>query len=165
MNISNLSRKYEVREIKEEEILAVYDLCCENPQYYHYCPPEVTMESIKFDMTALPPGKEKEDKYYIGFWDKGELVAVMDLITGYPNEDTVYIGFFMMNAGLQGKGIGTQIIEELCKELGNTHKTVQLGYVRNNPQAESFWIKNNFLATGHTVKTESYEIVEMQRML
>ena len=31
-------------------------------------------------MRILPPGKSIEDKYYIGFYQEGKLIAVMDLI-------------------------------------------------------------------------------------
>lgn len=95
MNISKFSEKYSVRRIQDEDIPKVYSLCKGNPVFYEYCPPEVTMEGIKEDMTVLPPGKSKEDKYYIGFWDGENLVAVMDLILKYPGEETVFIGFFM----------------------------------------------------------------------
>lgn len=34
----------------------------------------------------------------------------MDLILNFPDNDTAFIGFFMMNQALQGKGIGSEII-------------------------------------------------------
>ncbi len=35
-------------------------------------------------MTALPPGKAMEDKWFVGFYDGDCLIAVMDLILNYP---------------------------------------------------------------------------------
>lgn len=43
------------------------------------------------------------------------LIAVMDLILKYPNDETAFIGLFMVDSASQGKGTGTAIIEEcLC---------------------------------------------------
>lgn len=103
MNISKFSEKYSVRRIQDEDIPKVYSLCKGNPVFYEYCPPAVTIEGIKEDMTVLPPGKSKEDKYYIGFWDGEDLVAVMDLILKYPGEETVFIGFFMTEKRHRGR--------------------------------------------------------------
>ncbi|SFH72988.1 hypothetical protein SAMN04487830_106121 [Pseudobutyrivibrio sp. OR37] len=43
-----------------------YNLCSKNTLYYDYCPPFVTPESIKADMTALPQRKMYEmDDYTV----------------------------------------------------------------------------------------------------
>ncbi len=41
------SNQYDIKSIGEEDVLQVYSLCKENPQYYRYFPPFVTMDSIK----------------------------------------------------------------------------------------------------------------------
>lgn len=46
----------------------------------------MTKESILDDMEALPPGKSREDKYYVGFFGGGSLAAIVDLILGYPEK-------------------------------------------------------------------------------
>ena len=71
--------------------------------FYDYCPPFGSVENIKDDLAALPPNKTINDKYYIGFYDGNVLIAVMDLILGYPNENTGFIGFFMVNKTFQKK--------------------------------------------------------------
>lgn len=159
-----LSSKYHVRKLKEEDVETIYDLMVSNPLYYQYCPPQVTKESILEDMVALPPKKTLEDKYYLGFFDEHHLVAVMDLIYKYPNDQTAFIGFFMMNQEDQGKGVGSQIIEECClylKEMG--FDFIRLGFVKGNPQSETFWIKNGFIRTDIEVKQERYTVVVMQK--
>lgn len=95
MDISSISKKYQVRKITEKNIPEVLELCLGNPLYYKHCPPMVTFESIEEDLKKLPPRKTLKDKYYIGFYEKEELLAVMDLILGYPNNQTMFIGFFM----------------------------------------------------------------------
>lgn len=165
MNIQELSRRYQVRELTESDIDAVFTLCVRNPQYYEYCPPAISRESIQSDMKALPPNTTDEQKHYIGFYENNNLVAVMDLIEGFPNNETAFIGFFMMNAELQGMGIGTQIIQELVEELRKEYFYIRLGYVKGNVQAEQFWLKNRFEKTGVESETESYTVVVLQRKI
>lgn len=165
MEITRLSNTYVVRRIEEQDVSEVFRLCGRNPQFYHYCPPAVTIEGIKADMHMLPPNKTMDDKYYMGFYHQGQLIAVMDLILGYPNEETAFIGFFIMNADFQGKGIGSQIIEDVCTYLKNSFFFVRLTYVKGNEQSEHFWIKNHFRRTGVTTRTKDYEMIVMQRAL
>ena len=145
MEISLLSDRYLVRRLTENDIAKIYSLCKNNPLYYHYCPPFVTYASIASDMKALPPNKDYSDKYYLGYYQGEKLIAVMDLILSYPDENTAFIGFFMMNRQLQGHQIGTSIIQELCLYLKETGlKRVLLGIDKENPQSNAFWAKNGF---------------------
>ena len=72
--------------------------------FYEFHQPFVTRESILDDRNALPPGKSKEDKAYIGLFDGDTLVAVMDLILGYPTEEIVWIGIFYDGYGISEPG-------------------------------------------------------------
>lgn len=166
MNIENLSTTYTVRKIEDEDIESVYSLCKENTTYYEYCPPFVSIEGIKTDMEILPPGKTIDDKYYIGFWNNTELITVMDLIDGYPNDKTAYIGFFMMNKKWQKQGIGSQIIKEALTQLKAWgFAAVKLGYVKGNRQSETFWLKNGFLQAGSEIVQELYTVIPMKLKL
>ena len=166
MEIALLSSVYHVKQIEEADIQKVYDLCKSNPLYYQHCPPFVTVDNIKEDLMALPKGKTLEDKYYVGFYSDTTLVAVMDIISGYPNAETAFIGFFMMNQQIQGKGVGTAIITEACQYFKKAgYSFARLGFAKGNPQSEAFWTKNHFEKTGMEVKAEGYVIVVMQRCL
>ena len=112
MNISLLSNRYSVKKISERDLSSVLKLCNGNPLYYEHCPPASSFESLRADLSALPPKKTLSDKYYIGFYQHDELVSVMDLILGFPNDETAFIGFFMVNKAFQKNGIGSIIIDE-----------------------------------------------------
>ncbi len=149
MDVKKLSTTYAVRPLHPGDVEAIFGLCSGNGLFYRYHPPFVTRESILGDMAALPPGKGYEDKYYVGFFKGRALLAVMDLILDYPQEGAAFIGFFMMDAAAQGKGIGTDIITECLSCLSG------LGYVktclaidRGNPQSSAFWLKNGFHKSG-----------------
>lgn len=166
MNIKDLSQTYTARLLEEKDIPMLYDLCKANPLYYEYHPPMITYEEIKEDMVALPQGKTKEDKYYFGLFEGERCLAIIDLILKYPNDETAFVGFFMVNHDVQGKGVGTLMVTQLCeglKQMG--YQFVRLGYIKGNPQSQAFWEKNAFKPTGLEKETEDYTIVVMQRTL
>ena len=166
MDISLFSDNYDVRRMDKADIKDIYLLCSENSLFYQYCPPFVTEQSILDDMKALPPNKEMSDKYYVGYCKGDKLIAVMDLITAYPDEKTAFIGFFMTAVSIQNNGIGSGIIDDLCRYLTDIgFSSVRLGWVKGNPQAEHFWHKNNFTETGITYNTDNYTVVVAQRVL
>ena len=166
IDVSLISNKYRVRLLSREDVPEVVALCSKNEQYYRYCPPFVSEQSIIEDMNALPPRKEAGDKYYIGYYDGDKLTAVMDLIVGFPNSSTAFIGFFMVAAEDSGRGIGTGIIDELCAFLKeNGFEFIRLGRAKGNPQPERFWHKNGFVETGVSYDTEDYTVIVMEREL
>ncbi len=166
MKVEALSTQFAVRKLLEEDIGAIYSLSKGNPLFYRYCPPFVTEKSIRADMKALPPHTAGKNKYYVGFFSGNSLAAVMDLILGYPDEKTAFIGLFMMEKAYQGKGIGTRIITECGEHLFREgFRRIRLGYAKGNPQSETFWRKNGFLPTGVETDGGGYTIVVMEKGL
>ena len=105
----------------------------------------MTKKSIESDMMTLPDNVDIKDKYYVGYFKADKLIAVLDLIDGYPKKDIVFIGFFMMDINVQKNGMGSAIVKELIDYLTTLeYKEVRLGWINGNPQAEHFWIKNGF---------------------
>ena len=145
IDISSLSNEYEVRRLDDSNVDEVLTLCQGNTLFYQYCQAEPTREQILDDMHIAPPGKDDSDKYYVGFYRDERLVAVMDLIDGYPEDNIAFIGFFMMDAFLSRQGIGTKIIFEVADYL-KTHgfTTIRLAIDKDNPQSNHFWDKNGF---------------------
>ena len=145
-DISQLSTCYDVRSLDDSDADTILDLCLQNAQYYRYRGEQPSKELIAGDLHVAPPNIPMSSKYYVGFFDNGSLVAVMDLIDGYPNSDCAFIGFFMMSKGLQGRGIGSAIIRDVCQHVRETGiKTVRLGIDKGNPQSTRFWEKSGFV--------------------
>ena len=144
-DLSKLSTQYHVRPMHDADADAILAFCLQNDQYYRYCGKQPSRELILHDLRITPPNTSADAKYYVGFYDGEILVAILDLIDGYPDSDTGFIGFFMMNRQLQGRQIGTRIIQELCLYLKETGlKRVLLGIDKDNPQSNAFWAKNGF---------------------
>ena len=77
IEIRKLSKRYDVRKLNSDDIQMIYSFCKRNTQYYKYCGKELTIELIEKDLEITPPGILIEQKYYIGFFDNGNLVAII----------------------------------------------------------------------------------------
>lgn len=166
MDIEKLSSAYRVRPILEADIGAVLRLCRGNPMFYQYIGEDVSDESLRADLKALPPGKGLSDKYYVGFYQGSDLIAVADLVLGYPNKSTAFIGFFMVSAEAQGKGVGTALVSELSQCFRDEGFTeLRLGYVMGNQQSAQFWKKQGFEETGESSDQGTYRILYMHKGL
>ena len=166
MDLQQLSASYAVRRLTEADIPAILALQTGNPQFFRYHPPLPSERSVREDLTALPPGKIAADKYYAGFFSGGQLIAVLDLILGYPDAQTAFLGFFMTAAAVQKKGIGSAIISDVrtcCKELGFAR--LRLAIDEGNPQSEAFWTKNGFQKTGERRISGAYAYLPMELQL
>ena len=166
MEIERLSQHYTVRAIQDADVQAVYQLYQSNTVYYAYEKSTVTLETVEHDRKALPKHKTYHDKFYVGFYEKQKLAAVMDWIAAYPDDKTVFIGLLILDAHCQKQGIGTQIIRDAMnywKKAGFSF--VRLGCIKGNTEGEHFWRKHQFLPTGVETQTEHYTVIVMQRPL
>lgn len=145
MDITKLSNKYRVRKMSDNDEEILRRLFTGNTLYYQYCRAELDEDNITADLHIAPPGIDMSDKYYVGFFEDDKLIAVMDLIDGYPGKDISFIGFFMVDAAEQGKGTGSDIISKVMRYLKEAgFKEVHLGIDKGNPQSTHFWDKNGF---------------------
>lgn len=90
----------------------------------------------------------------------------MDLIDGYPKYDIAFIGFFMTHAKWQKRGMGSAIISELSDYLKqNNYSAVRLAWVKGNPQAEHFWLKNGFCIVRETSSSPADHVMLAEKRL
>ncbi len=132
--IDQLSKYYSCRILTEKDIPSILSLYESNPLYFQHCPPEPNFATVKEDMLCLPEGKAKADKFFVGFWNGSDLVAVMDFVYAYPDEETVFIGLFMVDQAYQRKGIGSHIVTEALAYFARTferHVWLMLREIRN----------------------------------
>ena len=166
MELSQISKQYTVRKLTADDAEQVCALEAGNPLYFEFCPPAATVDSVLEDMQALPPDMTYDDKFYIGFFQNEQLVAVMDLILHYPDADTAFVGFFMMDQACQGKGIGSSIVGDTMHFLNEAgFIRVRLGVMKGNEQSRHFWLKNKFLPTGEEADHGLGVVAVMQKQI
>lgn len=156
LDYTKLSSKYLVRRMSERDAERILALCSGNSLFYQYAKAVPTLEQVLEDLRITPPGIDAKDKYYLGFFDGETLIAVMDLTDGYPNHETAFIGFFMVDAAFQGWGTGSFIISETADYLRRIGKTaIRLGIDAGNPQSNAFWRKNGFITIAEVDKGDN----------
>ena len=149
MNFASAFAAYDARYVTEADIPSVLSLFKDNPLYFEHCPPPPSEATIREAIAARPTGLDKDCKHFVGIWAHASLIAVLDLLEGFPEDSTVWLGLFMVAEQAQGHGLGTDLIGMLCSYYeGRGFLSVQLGYVKENPQAAYFWRKNGFYITG-----------------
>ena len=160
IQIEKLSNAYTIRRLTDADVPML-----RNDQYFRYCGGSTTPERVRQDLTLCPPGTTPAQKHYVGFFDADTLVAVMDLIDGYPDADTAFIGFFMVNKDLQRQGTGTAIVREVLaalRALGYT--AVRLGIDKENPQSNHFWRKNGFTVLREAAQERGIVLLAERRL-
>ena len=166
MNEKKFSAIYKVRKLNVDDVNQIYDLCRQNSLYYEYCQPMVSRESIKEDLVALPPNISINQKYFVGFYDSEKLIAVMDVIDGYPEKAIAFVGFFMTDISVQNKGLGSAIISDFVEYLRTEkYESVRLAWVKGNPQSEHFWTKNGFRFLKETSSSAADCVILAERVI
>ncbi|MBP3411714.1 MAG: GNAT family N-acetyltransferase [Oscillospiraceae bacterium] len=145
LNINALSTTHEVRRITESDISDVYALCKSNQKYYEYTNSAPTVESLTEIITRMPEGAAVGSKHFVGFYEKDRLVALLDLIAGYPEKDDAFIGWFMVDGHLQRQGIGSRIFADVRAAMaGQGYDSLSLFCENENSEAIAFWKAQGF---------------------
>ncbi len=148
LDITALSSQFEVRRIKEPGISSVYHLYRGNRKYYRKEQVAFALRGLTDVITDLPDFEEGDKQYFLGFYDeKDELTAVLDLITGYPDDQSAFIGWFMVDADRQRQGIGSQLFADIRAALaGQGIRHLGVGIRKSNSDAAAFWTAQGFAA-------------------
>lgn len=165
IQIEKLSNLYTIRRLTDADVPMLYAWMLRNDPYFRCCGGGTTPEHVRQDLTLCPPGTAPAQKHYVGFFDADTLVAIMDLIDGYPDADTAFIGFFMVNKDLQGQGTGTAIVRDVLaalRALGYT--AVRLGIDKENPQSNHFWHKNGFAVLREAAQERGIVLLTERRL-
>ena len=148
LDIDSLSTSHEVRRITESDISDVYNLCKSNQKYYECTNTAPTVESLTEIISRIPDGVDQGNKHFVGFYEKDKLVALLDLITGFPEKDDAFIGWFMVDGQMQRQGIGSRIFADVRAAMaGQGYDYLALSCEKANKEAIAFWKAQGFKAT------------------
>lgn len=126
-----------------EQVMAIFRT---NPEYFLLTGgKEAEIEDFLVMIDEAPANFDLRNKYFVGVWENGNCLGVLDLLKGYPNRNCIWIGLIMIHGLLQRRQIGHTIVSaifEAAKIMG--YDAVQLGVVDNNEKALRFWEKLGF---------------------
>lgn len=153
-----------VRELTEEDIPSVLELYHTNMEYFALTGESPDKDTVKSDMSELPEGKSKKDKRFLGFFRVGRLEGVLDILEGYPDADTVYIGLLMTDGRKHRQGTGTAIMRYAdAYFFQNKYKKVRLAVIKENRIAFDFWKSLGFDFTGEEKRWRNTAVCIMEK--
>ena len=138
--------EYEIAVITRENFKQVFEVYDTNQDFFLLTQGrEATIDTCVDDIDALPPTCGAHQKIYVSICEQDNIIAVMDLITGYPDETTVWIGLLLVHGDMQCKKIGSRIAEAVIAAAYATgYKLAQLGVIESNTKAITFWQRHGF---------------------
>ena len=100
--------------------------------------------------SAIPENFNYDKKFVIGVWLENELIGIMDLLRGYPNNETAMLGLLLLKEKYQGKGLGKKSFEELLIFINSWAEInkMRISVIENNRQVLEFWHSLGFIETG-----------------
>lgn len=128
-----------------EDAPQVLDFLQSRMDYFTCIGEALTPQSVREGLTVRPPHTQAGQKWYVGLWREGALCAVADLVAGYPDAQTLFIGLFVVGGGAQGKGLGRRLMTELAARAGAKGvRRLRLGCVEENTAGHKFWLAMGF---------------------
>lgn len=117
-----------------------------NPEYHRYFSPEpLTVEEVQRDLTTTPQTVAPEQKQVFGFYLANRLVAVLDVLNQYPQEQFLFIGLLMVNQAYQRKTVGKVIVTGLMQAAMRSGVVcLQLTRVTADTGVQAFWEQLGF---------------------
>lgn len=68
-------------------------------------------------LIAVPPGYDPAGKRGVGLWADGELTAFADVLIGYPDPRTAYLGLLIVRSDRRRRGHGRTLHDALLTDL------------------------------------------------
>jgi ribosomal protein S18 acetylase RimI-like enzyme len=154
----------ELKEIGPEDLAEVQRLIESDPGYTEritgYPPGQADAESL---LMGRPEGLSEDAKVVLGVWEGDQLVALVDLLRGYPTGHIGFIGLLEVHGDHQGRGVGAaayRLVEDYVGTAWPEVRTLRLAVVDTNAEvAAGFWQRRGFELTGEE-KPYKYDKLE-----
>jgi len=165
LDIQSLGTGYEVRRLTEADITDVVLLMRSNRRHWRKMGVKPSRSRLTEIISSVPGATGGEDSYFVGFYDDdADLVAVLDLICGYPEPDDAFIGWLMVDDAQQGRGVGSAIFADVrasMKAQGYDHLEVRCP--KESAPSLAFWQAQGFELDGTQSDGGGYTVVGLQR--
>lgn len=102
-------------------------------------------------LTAVPSGFSPAGKHVLGLFEGARLVAVADVLRGYPGPDTAFIGLLLVYGTRRDQGLGRAMHDEVVRLVSGWEgvTTLRLAVLDANAEAAAgFWERLGYRPTG-----------------
>jgi GNAT superfamily N-acetyltransferase len=98
------------------------------------------------EFSEVPPGKSLADKFLFGLVNRqNDLVGCLDVLRGYPDAPTWWIGLLLLAPEVRAHGLGPQVLQGLAQMArASGAQAFMLGVVEENQRAYQFWARMGF---------------------
>jgi ribosomal protein S18 acetylase RimI-like enzyme len=140
-------REYSIRLAAPGDEARIQALLESDPAYFGVtqgAPPSPT--EAKDQLSDLPAGKEYRDKLVYAIFDCDEtLVALVDLVRGYPDDETWFLGLLFVAPACRNTGLGSRPLDAIFAEIKQQGaRAIRLGVVRGNVRARALYDRSGF---------------------
>ncbi len=138
---------YRLGRVTEADMSKMLDLCRSCDAYYALDIGRQPQEEDAVEILhELPPGKHLCDKYVIGMFDaENVLIGLMDIVRGYPEEETWMLGLLLIHSQERGKGLGKAFYQEVASWVKSEKgKKIRIGVYEDNDTGLEFWKSMGF---------------------
>ncbi len=114
----------------------------EDPEYFEVNGRTFPVAEI---VTALPPGSARDDKFVFVMTRDGRIDGMIDVIRGYPEPSTWFLGFLFVAKHARGKGLGRHALHGLYRWVADQGgRVLRLGVVEGNEVARALYDSEGF---------------------
>lgn len=146
LSLSSALPEFQIRTIRPPDFPAVYQLEQTNTEYFlaiQGAPP--SYEECVRSISMLPPNTSPSQKLFLGIYKDSSLIGLLDLVEGYPDTHTLYIGLLMIEGTKHRQGYGTCITHALIHAAQiRGFTSLRLAVIDTNLQGAAFWKKLGF---------------------
>jgi GNAT superfamily N-acetyltransferase len=133
--------------VEDEDRIFQFLVECDDYQQME-CGRPVLPEDAHACLFDLPPNKRLDDKFTFSVENDSHIIALLDLIRDYKGKNTWWIGLLLISPAMRGKGLGSQIIDYIARNLAAIGvREIQLAVLEENKTGYSFWQKMGFKQT------------------
>jgi len=151
-----VSNGYKIKTIEDNSLKEIERLIFECSDYYKLCADAPPSKDDALEIfTALPPGKQYEDKYSLGVFNtSNRLIGVVDIVKNYPATGEWMLGLLLIKPNERSNGLGRTIHAGLVEwARTNGAASIRIGVIEDNIKAEKFWFELGYVK----IKTAVFE--------
>jgi len=140
-----------------ENHMNVWEVYKSNPEYFAECLQRAAEpKDILTVFERLVKGYDPSNQYFVGLWQDGSPIAVLELLPDFPDEDTLWFSEIIVRGDLHGQGIGCRIIKDILSGSLD-FKQIRLG---TTSRLVSYWQRFGFK---ELLKHSSSKYIVMER--